>query len=157
MPLASHSVHASPDYPTRDSRPMPMVVADGELAGNPWLGSRLKLVLLALAFALAIFVVSVGIDAFMLREHDSPRAMIEMSDAFAGLVAGALFFLYGYQRRKEVLRRLETISLMNHHIRNALQIISSSAYITDEKSELAAINQSVQRIQWALREILPKI
>ena len=137
---------------------MPVVMADGDLAGNPWLAtSRLKLVLLALAFALVIFVVSVGIDAFMLTEHESPRTMIEMSDAFAGLVAGVLFFLYGYQRRKEVLRRLETISLMNHHIRNALQVISSSAYITDEKNELAAINQSVQRIQWALREILPKI
>jgi hypothetical protein len=119
--------------------------------------STAKLLLLTTGFAVLIFLASVGMDGILLREHESRRVVIEMSDAFAGVVAGAIFYLYLNTRRKQVLRRLETISELNHHIRNALQVISSSHYLPDEKKEVEAIDDSVQRIQWALREILPRI
>jgi hypothetical protein len=43
---------------------------------------------------------------------------------------------------------------MNHHIRNALQVITyATAADTEESVEL--IRDSVERIEWALREVLP--
>jgi hypothetical protein len=43
---------------------------------------------------------------------------------------------------------------MNHHVRNALQTISYLPY-TDQAKQVQLIQQSVNRIQWALQEILP--
>ena len=47
------------------------------------------------------------------------------------------------------------IELMNHHVRNALQTIVSSAYAHRHARQLEGIRTSVKRIEWALREILP--
>jgi two-component sensor histidine kinase len=54
-------------------------------------------------------------------------------------------------------QRLEVIAEMNHHVRNALQVISLSTYSSADQKQLAAIKESVNRIQWALREVLPKM
>jgi hypothetical protein len=60
------------------------------------------------------------------------------------------------QRREYVRHKVEVIADMNHHVRNALQIISLTTHGKD-KQEIGAIRESVNRIQWALRELLPKI
>lgn len=68
----------------------------------------------------------------------------------AGLV---LVIEFSHQRDREQMKeKLKTITLMNHHVRNALQTISDSAYI---HGHLAEVQTSVERIAWALREILP--
>jgi hypothetical protein len=109
--------------------------------------------------ALFVFVVTSFADLVMLYEHQPARLTIEISDAISAVIIGVL----GYQllrlqrqRREHLRRRLETIADMNHHVRNALQVI---AFSTHQKSqeEIAAIKDSVNRIQWALRELLPKI
>ena len=46
---------------------------------------------------------------------------------------------------------------MNHHVRNALQVISFAGYSTDSEQQLEHIRQGMNRIQWALQEVLPKL
>jgi hypothetical protein len=61
-----------------------------------------------------------------------------------------------HQREQERMsEKLKTIELMNHHVRNALQTIVSSAYAHGHARQLEEIRTSVKRIEWALREILP--
>jgi hypothetical protein len=55
-----------------------------------------------------------------------------------------------------VRHKVEVIADMNHHVRNALQVISLTTHGND-KEEIGVIRESVNRIQWALRELLPKI
>jgi hypothetical protein len=56
-------------------------------------------------------------------------------------------------RSLQELRRFEAIALMNHHIRNALQaILYSSA-----ADNAATVRASVERIEWTLRVVLPKV
>jgi hypothetical protein len=43
---------------------------------------------------------------------------------------------------------------MNHHVRNALQTIAYSPY-TEQEKQIRMIAESVSRIEWALREVLP--
>jgi hypothetical protein len=43
---------------------------------------------------------------------------------------------------------------MNHHIRNALQVISAVAS-GDLTEKPARVQEAVRRIEWALREVLP--
>ena len=123
-----------------------------------WLGvSTTKLVFLTIGFAALVFLVSFGLDVLLVREGESRRAIFAISDMATSLIIAGLFFLYAHTRRKQFARRLETIALMNHHIRNALQVISASAYAPQQAREMGAIEDSVNRIQWALREILPKL
>ena len=41
---------------------------------------------------------------------------------------------------------------MNHHVRNALQVIAYSDNSTEQPS---VVQDAVRRIEWALREVLP--
>jgi two-component sensor histidine kinase len=65
--------------------------------------------------------------------------------------------MHDRKERVRVIERLATIDEMNHHIRNALQIISFNAHGESSETELAEIRQAVTRIQWSLNEILPKV
>lgn len=56
--------------------------------------------------------------------------------------------------QKRMNEKLRTIKLMNHHVRNALNVIVASAYAHGNERQLSEIGNSVNRIEWALREIL---
>ncbi|HUN88310.1 MAG TPA: hypothetical protein VMU28_05940 [Terriglobales bacterium] len=116
-------------------------------------------VLLSAVGALLIFFVSSAADLFLLRQHETARLTIEFSDGISAAVIGMLCYwlVRLHQERREQLRqRLEVIADMNHHVRNALQVISLTSH-GKTKEEIAAIRESVGRIQWALKELLPKI
>ena len=120
---------------------------------------RSRAILLATLAALAIFFISVAADMLLIHDHEPARFTVEISDALSSVIIGLLsyrLFRLQQQRRQYVRHRLEIISDMNHHVRNALQVISLSTYGGDKK-EIGVIRESVNRIQWALRELLPKI
>jgi len=128
------------------------------LGRSAW--SRAKgAVLLAAVAAVLIFLISLGADLILLRDHEPARLTVEISDAISALVIGLLsyrIFRRQQERREYVRQKLEVIADMNHHVRNALQIISLSTHGGD-KEQITAVRESVNRIQWALRELLPKI
>jgi hypothetical protein len=116
--------------------------------------------LLSLLFALFVFVLGFGLDWIMLHQEDSIRKTVELSDAVSALICGLVFllFLRSYRQQRAMLRqRVEVIANMNHHVRNALQVIEFNSYSTSDQEKLAAMKSSVNRIQWALRELLPKL
>ena len=83
-----------------------------------------------------------------------------MSDTLAAVIAGVLVYRllqYERDRREQLRQRLEIIAEMNHHVRNALQVISLSGYSADSEQQLEHIREGVNRIQWALKEVLPKL
>jgi len=116
-------------------------------------------ILAAILFVVLVFLISSAADTLMLHDHESARITIELSDAVSSLAIGLLTYrlIRMHQQRREHLRqRVEVIADMNHHVRNALQVISLTAHGKD-KQEITTIRESVNRIQWALRELLPKI
>jgi hypothetical protein len=78
-----------------------------------------------------------------------------LDDCCGGIIAGLLIYRLEYNRAKYLTEKLKTIEMMNHHVRNALQVIVDSAYLHGHSEQLAEIQNSVKRIDWALREILP--
>ncbi len=62
--------------------------------------------------------------------------------------------------RELIRQRMQTVAELNHHIRNALQVIKfwgvqhQNCRLTDEQIQL--MKDSVDRIEWALREVLPR-
>jgi len=104
-----------------------------------------------------VWIVGYGFDRLLAKDGVTRTDILLTSNALTAIVAGFLFFsLTNYERlrRKLVRERLSTIAEMNHHIRNALQVITyATAADNDESVEL--IRTSVERIEWALREVLP--
>jgi hypothetical protein len=116
----------------------------------------------ALVAGILLFVISATMDVSLLRLHwCRPIVTAVFSDCILAVVTFALLYRmlhYGQQRKIQVIERLATIDEMNHHVRNALQIISFNARAAAcNEHELTEIKEAVQRINWALREVLPKL
>jgi signal transduction histidine kinase len=76
-----------------------------------------------------------------------------LSAVLVALLASKLVYA-AEERRETTLVRMQVISEMNHHIRNALAAISLTAESTDNQQCIRVIEEGVDRIEWALREIL---
>jgi hypothetical protein len=106
---------------------------------------------------------SVGVFFFLmgalfdiiLQRYGIGAPAILWGDLLAGVVAGLLVLFYERRRRRELQRRMEMICLMNHHVRNSLQLISYAATSGDREEHLAKVRGAIERIDWALREVLP--
>lgn len=97
-------------------------------------------------------------DWFLERRGRPPTQITMISNGVMGFIAGWFVMRTMDQvceRRENVASRLKTIADMNHHIRNALQSIQLSAYSTQDQQAIKEISAAVERIQWALREVLP--
>lgn len=75
-------------------------------------------------------------------------------DLIVGVLAAVIVFAYEQRRYRAILGKISVIAAMNHHVRNALQAISYAPFAEQEK-QLKMMQDSVKRIEWALREILP--
>jgi hypothetical protein len=120
--------------------------------------SRIRLVVLCLCVALMVWMVGFGFDRVLAKDGVTRTDILLTSNFLTGVVAGFLFFsLSNYERlrRKLVRERLRTIAEMNHHIRNALQVITYATASRTESGSVDLISSSVERIEWALREVLP--
>jgi len=100
------------------------------------------------------------IFAFLIVTNElETRLMAELHRVLDDLCGGviAAFIIYRYERRrsKYLNEGLKTIKLMNHHVRNALNVIVLSANGHSHGKLLEGIPGLVSRIDWALREILP--
>ncbi len=117
-----------------------------------------KLFTTTLGVILLVAVVGYGFDRLLYREGVPSPEVVLTSDGLTGVVAGALFleFVLNERRQRRLMRRrLEVIAEMNHHIRNALQVFSYVTQTKETSRETAMMRDSIQRIEWALREVLP--
>ncbi len=78
-----------------------------------------------------------------------------LSAAVVALLTAALIHQANL-RREAALLRMQIIAEMNHHIRNALAAISLSTDIIQSQQSIQVISENVDRIEWALREVLPR-
>jgi hypothetical protein len=90
----------------------------------------------------------------VLHKRGITHINIYVDDLVLGAVAGLVVFAYEQRRSRDIQQKLAVIAAMNHHVRNALQAISYVPY-TEQAKQILVIQQSVNRIQWALQEILP--
>jgi len=123
------------------------------LSSGPKLPSMLRRVGLSFLLGFALFVLGTLLQG-MLGKRGISGISIYVDDLVLGVLAGLVFFAYEQRRYKAVREKIATISAMNHHVRNALQAISYAPY-TEQAKQIELIQQSVNRIQWALREVLP--
>lgn len=120
--------------------------------------SKARLILLCFFVVLLVWIVGFGFDRLLARDGVTRTDILLASNALTGIVAGFLFYsLTNIERlRRNVMReRLRTIAEMNHHIRNSLQVITYASATRRDAESVELIRSSVERIEWALREVLP--
>ena len=120
----------------------------------PGAGSRWAAPLWSVLACLGIFFLGSLTDLWMHQHAERPLIEI-MAEAFIGVVVGLLVLLYERRQRQNIIRRLEVIRLMNHHVRDSLQVISFAASSPNREELTKEIQAAVDRIEWALRKVLP--
>lgn len=102
----------------------------------------------------AMLIVQIAMDSLT---GPTERTLL-MSDVFVGvitaIVTGAGLRHYDAHLRADEAR-MRMIAEMNHHVRNALTAISLSVYAKNDPHLEKITRDSIQRIDWALREVLP--
>ena len=117
-----------------------------------------------ISFAVALIVSILGIifDRVLIKEGLPRLDLMVLSNVLTGLFAGVLVFQLAREEKASrdlVRERMKTIGELNHHIRNALQVIKflgGQQRSGLDALQLQLINDSVERIEWALREVLPR-
>jgi hypothetical protein len=118
--------------------------------------------LLSLMIAVIVSALGVFLDRVLLKEGLPRLDQLIVSNSLTGLFAGGLIFQWTREEKagRELVReRMKTIAELNHHIRNALQVIKflgGQQRTGLDAMQLQLINDSVDRIEWALREVLPR-
>jgi len=108
-----------------------------------------SVVLALISFGLGILVETLE------RQQSVTGLTFWLDNIAAAFLLGLVVFFYERGRERELVKKLQIIELMNHHVRNALQPIMYVPYSQDQQEQLTAIQDAVRRIDWALREILP--
>jgi len=117
---------------------------------------------LSLVVALVVSALGVFLDRVLLKEGVPRVGMLILSNSATGLFAGGLFYQMAREEKAAhelMAARMKTIAELNHHIRNALQVIKfwgAQHRPALDAMQLQLINDSVDRIEWALREVLPR-
>ena len=109
-----------------------------------------KKILVSVLFAVAIFCLGIAVDRLVAVSG----WVAWLDDAAAAAAIGLLIYLFERHREQVLLERLQTIALMNHHVRNALQVLAYSQYERDRTRQAQIIRDAILRIDWALKEIL---
>jgi 4-amino-4-deoxy-L-arabinose transferase-like glycosyltransferase len=116
--------------------------------------SRWAAPLRSMALGLGFFFLG-SLSDLWLQRHAASSSIALVDDALVGIGAGLLVLLYERRQRRNMIKRLEVIRLMNHHVRNSLQVISFAASAPQQQELADKVQEAVGRIEWALREVLP--
>lgn len=110
-------------------------------------------------FAGFVSAVGVGFDRLLIQEGVSRVGVLVLSNILTGLVAGALFLqtkVRAQEQQKLLEQRLLKVAEMNHHIRNALQVMVFYRHQISDPEAGNLLQKSIERIEWTLEEVLPR-
>jgi hypothetical protein len=118
---------------------------------------RLKVYLFGTTVLFASFGMGEAVYRFLFSEFDGISDRIPVELLFGLLFAWlATKFVGGvYRNRKQRSARLNFIWARNHQIRGALEAITPLAHPSKNQQSIRVIREEVDRIEWALKEILP--
>jgi hypothetical protein len=108
-------------------------------------------------FAVGAIVFILGLSANWLSENVLSSRWHILDDLLLGATAGFIVLWYERLRTRALLQRLLIIREMNHHVRNALQVIIYAASAHKDDCLAEQVREAIQRIDWALKEVLPEL
>ena len=111
--------------------------------------ARHRLLIASITF-FAVLVLGYGADALLVRHP----TWIFMDDLILAVLAALVVYQYEREPSRLLAEKLRVIREMNAYVRNELQILYASLEHLDT-GRVRTIEHSIERIDWALRELLP--
>jgi hypothetical protein len=108
------------------------------------------------SFAVGVVVFAMGVLANWLSRDVLTAKWQILDDLLLAGVAGVIVLWYERLRTRALLQRLLIIREMNHHVRNALQVVIYAASEHKDEHLAGLLRDAVERIDWALKEVLPE-
>ena len=131
-----------------------MIRLGGLFLAGRLLNHNLAALAAGLGMFLAVHLVDAGL-AFLGLHAEATY----LDDVLLGILAALLVFFLQWRHRLELRRHQRcavVIDEVNHHIRNALQVIALRTGLdTRSRDELTEIRAASDRIEWVLQELLP--
>lgn len=128
----------------------------GFLALSHFLRNNAATVLAGLGMFLTVHLVDALLSAMGLHAEAT-----YLDDLLLGILAALLVFFLQWRHRLEMRRHEQcaaAIDEINHHIRNALQVIALRTSLDSRsREELTEIRDASARIEWVLRELVPSL
>ena len=100
-----------------------------------------------------------GVLDWLVSHQYLPQISLMLAGAIVSAAVALLFLKTvseAHERHKSVVRWLQRIAELNHHIRNALQVIAYHNVPERSEREIQQVNKAVIRIESVLREVLPE-
>lgn len=119
---------------------------------------RVKVYLFGVIVLFASFGMGETAYRILFSEFDGAKDRIPIEALFGLVFAWVAIKLVGdvYRNRKQRRARLNFIWARNHQIRGALDGIAPLAHPAKNQQSIRVIREEVDRIEWALKEILPR-
>lgn len=120
---------------------------------------RIKMFLLGSAVLFASFGMGEAVYRLLFSEFDGigDRIPIELVFGLVFAWRATKFVRSVYRNRQQSRARLDFILIRNHHIRGALEGITPLAHPLKNQQSIRVIREEVERIEGALKEILPNV
>jgi hypothetical protein len=110
-------------------------------------------------FAAVLAAVTEFLVHELLTSLSAPEVVHAALDAalmgFATAVVVSFLLMAIRERHRRMLKEMERVAELNHSVRNALQVIVHSQYLSKGEQNAATVLESVQRIDITLRELFP--
>jgi len=118
---------------------------------------RLKVYLFGVTILFASFGMGEAVYKLLFSEFDGATDRIPVEVLFGLVFAWLAIKFIGnvYRNRKERRARLNFIWARNHQIRGAVEGIATVAHPLKNQQSIRVIREETDRIEWALKEILP--
>jgi hypothetical protein len=118
---------------------------------------RLKVYMFGATVLFASFGMGEAVYRLLFSEFDGATDRIPIEALFGLVFAWLATKFVGdvYRNRKQRSARLNFICARNHQIRGALEAITPLAHPMKNQQSIRVIREEVDRIEWALKEILP--
>jgi hypothetical protein len=118
---------------------------------------RLKVYLFGVTVLFASFGAGEAVYRLLFSEFDGATDRIPIEALFGLVFAWLAVKFVGdvYRNRKQRRARLTFICDRNRQIRGALEAITPLAHPMQNQQSIRVIREEVDRIEWALKEILP--
>ena len=123
--------------------------------------TRLKLERLgaALLVGLLLFIVSEFMDwlLYWMKISNVETIVNSVVIAICGAVAAYIWVRYEAERQARARDKMILIIELNHHIRNALTLLSQSATLQEGPEKLRMIDEALERVKRVLTELVPTV
>jgi signal transduction histidine kinase len=129
-------------------------VATREIKPSSWT----RVLVIAFGVGLVSFFTTEFMHRWLVPDLGRNRERL-LAEAFSALIVTCLVAKLAHMAREQhraTVARMQVIAEMNHHIRNALAPIALSVDAIENQQLIRIISDGVDRIDWALREVLPR-